>query len=81
LPAKIRDAEHRCPTGGACLVHVWSTIHRNRAVRSGLQRYLLVQVAGGILRIQGRVQNPDKDEGGGSSPPRPHCKASDQQKR
>ena len=43
-------------------VHVWSTPHRNRAVRNGLQRYLLVQVADAILGKQAQVQNPDKDE-------------------
>jgi hypothetical protein len=26
------------PASGACLVHVWSTRHRSRAVRNGLQR-------------------------------------------
>jgi hypothetical protein len=34
---------------------------RNPAVRSGRQRCILAQVAGGILRIRGQVQNPDKD--------------------
>ena len=29
------------------------------------------QVAGAMLGEQDRVQNPDKDEAGGSSPPRP----------
>jgi hypothetical protein len=29
------------------------------------------QVAGAILRKQAQGQNPDKDEVGGSSPPRP----------
>jgi hypothetical protein len=43
------------------LVHVWSKLHRNRAVRNGRQRCILVLVAGGILRIRGRVENPDKD--------------------
>lgn len=44
----------------------------------GTQRFATVssgtsfaQVAGAILRKQARVQNPDKDEGGSSSPPRP----------
>jgi hypothetical protein len=31
------------------LVHVWSTPHRSPAVRNGLQRYLVRQVAGSIL--------------------------------
>jgi hypothetical protein len=76
--AAVDAAERRTallePTGVRAargLVHVWSTCHRNRAVRSGLQRCLLVQVAGAILRRQGRVQSADKDETGGSSPPRP----------
>jgi hypothetical protein len=69
-PARRREPDTRTPSVPG-MVHVWSTIHWNRAVRSGLQWCILVQVAGGILRVRGRVQNPDKDEGGGSSPPRP----------
>jgi hypothetical protein len=59
-----RAAPDTCPPTAepSGLVHVWSTIHRSRAVRSGPQRCILVQVAGGILRIQCRAQNPDKDE-------------------
>jgi len=34
------------------LVHVWSTCHRSRAVRSGLQRYVVPQVADAILGEQ-----------------------------
>jgi hypothetical protein len=44
------------------LVHVWSTCHRSRAVRNGLQRY----VTGAGRRCdpgeQARAENPDKDE-------------------
>jgi hypothetical protein len=29
------------PTLAPGVVHVWSTCHRNRAVRSGLQRYII----------------------------------------
>jgi hypothetical protein len=38
LPAKVRQAERRCPRERACLVHVWSTRHRSPAVRNGRQR-------------------------------------------
>jgi hypothetical protein len=34
LPAKVRDAERRCPRERACLVHIWSTCHRSRGGRS-----------------------------------------------
>jgi hypothetical protein len=37
LSAKVRQAERCCPRERACLVHVWSTCHRSRAVRNGLQ--------------------------------------------
>ena len=47
---------------GAVVVHIWSTRHRNQAVRNGHQRCIFTQVAGAILRKQSRVQNPDKDE-------------------
>ena len=50
------------PSAARGLVHVWSTSHRNRAVRSGLQRYI---VRSGDRRDPGEtdpVQNPDKDE-------------------
>jgi hypothetical protein len=50
------------PTSGTCLVHVWSTRHRNRAVRNGLQRYVVSQVASAIQGKQAPGQNPDKDE-------------------
>ena len=53
------------------LVHVWSTRHRNRAVRNGLQRYIVSQVASAIQGEQAPGQNPDKDEAAGSSPARP----------
>jgi hypothetical protein len=53
---------------GARLVHVWSTCHRSRAVRSGTS---FAQVEGAILRKQSGVENPDKDEVPGSSPGRP----------
>jgi hypothetical protein len=43
------------------LVHVWSTRHRNRAVRNGRQRCIVAQVADVILGKQAPVQNPDKD--------------------
>jgi hypothetical protein len=43
------------------MVHVWSTCQRNRAVRSGLQRCIIAQVADAILAKQARVENPDKD--------------------
>ena len=43
------------------MVHVWSTRHRNRAVRNGRQRCIVAQVADVILGKQARAQNPDKD--------------------
>jgi hypothetical protein len=67
----LAQASVPLPTHRMLLVHVWSTRQRFRAVRNGLQRCILVQVAGGILRMRGRVQSADKDEVGGSSPPRP----------
>src|SRR5215218_7647442 len=36
LPAKVATRSAAAPTGGACLVHVWSTRHRSRVVRNGL---------------------------------------------
>jgi hypothetical protein len=56
---------------GPRLVHTPSEpsgSQRSPAVSSGRS---FAQVAGAILRKQARGQNPDKDEGGGSSPPRP----------
>ena len=43
LPCQPRSATRRAaaPTSGTCLVHVWATHHRNRAVPSGSQRYLV----------------------------------------
>jgi hypothetical protein len=56
------------PPRAACLVHVWSTRHRSRAVRNGLQWSPAVsggasvaQVAGLFLGEQAVGQNPDKD--------------------
>jgi hypothetical protein len=40
------------PTSGTCLVHVWATRHRNRAVLSGHQRYVVLQVTDEILPIR-----------------------------
>jgi hypothetical protein len=63
LPAKVRQAERRCTRErGMRLVHVWSTCHRSRAVLSGLQRYIVAEVAGAILGKRAYGQNPDKDE-------------------
>jgi hypothetical protein len=59
------------PRCASRVVHAWSTCHRSRAVHSGRQRCIVAQVADAILRKQARVQNPDKDEVPGSSPPRP----------
>jgi hypothetical protein len=66
LPGKVRDAERRCPrvrgVPGPHLVHMPSDpsgSQRSPAVSSGRS---LAQVAGAILRKQGRGQNPDKDE-------------------
>jgi hypothetical protein len=56
---------------GPRLVHTPSEpsgSQRSPAVSSGRS---FAQVAGSILRKQARGQNPDKDEVGGSSPPRP----------
>src|SRR4029453_9515742 len=84
LPAKVRQAARRCPRERVRLVHVWSTRHRNPAVHNGLQRSPAVDRSprsqGAILGKQDRGQNPDKDEAGGSSPPRPTT-AIDQHKR
>jgi hypothetical protein len=33
LPAKVRQAERRCPRERAGLVHLWSTCHRSRGRR------------------------------------------------
>jgi hypothetical protein len=38
------------------VIHVWSTRHRTRAVRNGLQRCIVAQVAAAILRKQAAVQ-------------------------
>jgi hypothetical protein len=60
LPAKVRDAERRCPHERACLVQVWSTCigaERFTAVSSGTS---FVQVAGPILGKRARGLNPDK---------------------
>jgi hypothetical protein len=47
----------------ARLVHIWSTVHRSRAVPSGLQRYIVYAGRRGpTLGKQVRVQNPEKDE-------------------
>jgi hypothetical protein len=70
LPAKVRQAGAAVP-GERCLVHVWSTCHRNRAVRAASSGASFEQVAGAILGKQARVQNPDKDEVPGSGRPPP----------
>ena len=62
LLAKSATRSAAAPTGGARLVHVWSTRHRNRAVRNGLQRCIIAQVAAAILRKQAPEKSPDKDE-------------------
>jgi hypothetical protein len=49
------------PGDPASLVHVWSTRHRNRAVRNGLQRASFALVAGAIHGEQVQVENPDRD--------------------
>jgi hypothetical protein len=43
LPCQARPATRSAaaPTSGRCLVHVWSTRHRNPAVRNGSQRYMV----------------------------------------
>jgi hypothetical protein len=56
------SAGSRRTIGALGLVHVWSTSHRTRAVRNGLQRYVVAQVADAILGRQAPGQNPDKDE-------------------
>jgi hypothetical protein len=62
LLAKIRDAERRCPHRRGMPGPRWSTRHRSRAVRNGLQRCIVAQVAAAILGKQAPGQNPDKDE-------------------
>jgi hypothetical protein len=65
----------------------WSTLVHTPSEPSGSQRSPSVssgrsfaQVADAILRKQARGQNPDKDEVGGSTPPRPTT-GGDQRKR
>ena len=62
LPAKVRDAERRCPRERACLVHVWSTRHRTERFATVSSGTSFAQVACAILGKQARAQIPDKDE-------------------
>jgi hypothetical protein len=62
LPAKVRDAERRCPANG----RAWSTFGPHAI---GAERFLAVssgrsfaQVAGPILGKRAQGLNPDKDE-------------------
>jgi len=71
LPAKVRQAERRCPASG----RAWSTFgphaigaERFVAVSSGAS---FAQVASVILGKRAQGLNPDKDEAAGSSPARP----------
>jgi hypothetical protein len=60
---RVRDwTRPSTPPSAPGLVHVWSTRHRNGAVRNGLLRYIVAQVADAILRKRARMQNPDKDK-------------------
>jgi hypothetical protein len=67
LPAKVRDAERRCPHERSVPGPRLVTCHRSRAVRNGLQRYVVSQVASGVQGKQAPGQNPDKDEVSGNS--------------
>ena len=49
MPAKVRNAERRCPRERTCLVQVWATPDGDRPVPSGHQRYVDPQVSGAIL--------------------------------
>jgi hypothetical protein len=66
LPAKVRDAERRCPRERAGLStfgpHAIGT-ERSATVSSGTS---FAQVTSSILGKRARVQNPDKDEVPGS---------------
>jgi hypothetical protein len=53
------------------LVHVWPTRHRIRAVRNGLQRYVIRAGRTCDPGNQARVEIPDKDEVPGSGPGSP----------
>jgi hypothetical protein len=53
------------------LVHTPSEPSGSQRSPAGSSGRSFVQVAGAILRKQTRGQNPEKDEAGGSSPPRP----------
>jgi hypothetical protein len=66
---------------GARLVHVWSTCHRSRAVRSGFQRYIVRSGRRCHPGGTGPGQNPDKDEVPGSSPGRPTSQHHSSQRR
>jgi hypothetical protein len=48
---RLRSVRRSLHTSDACLVHVWSTRHRSRAVRNGLQRSPAV---GHSRRLQAR---------------------------
>ena len=75
VPSKGREAERLCPAPGGALgprlVHMPSEpsgSQRSLAVSSGRS---FTQVTAAILPKPARGQNPDEDEVGGSSPPRP----------
>ena len=62
MPAKVRDAERRCPRERGEPVRVWSHhigAERSATLSSGTS---FAQVAGVILCKQSRVENPETDE-------------------
>jgi hypothetical protein len=62
---------HRGSAPGPRLVHIPSESSGSQRSPVGSSGRSFAQVAGAILGKQVPGQNPDKDEGGGSSPPRP----------
>jgi len=74
LPAKVRQPERRCPQRGVPgprLVHTPSEPSGSQRSRAVSISKSFAQVEGAILGKRACGQNPDKDEAGGSSPPRP----------